>query len=74
MLHRNKVILLQLSHKFSNYDRQLIYKKLVDKKKDSVKIDILPKTNEESKSVTYGIRFIDSYGFLSTSLDSIVTC
>ena len=32
------------------------------------KFDIIPKTNEEYKSVTYGcIRFIDSYQFLSSS-------
>ena len=38
-----------------------------------MKFDIIPKTNEEYKSVTYGcIRFIDSYRFLSSSLDSLV--
>ena len=35
--------------------------------------DIIPKTNEEYISVTYGcIRFIDSYRFLSSGLDSLV--
>ena len=35
--------------------------------------DIIPKTNEEYNSVTYEcIRFIDSYRFLSSSLDSLV--
>ena len=49
------------------------FKKLVDKKKDKVDFDILPKTNEEYISVTYGcIRFIDSYRFLSSGLDSLV--
>ena len=49
------------------------FKKLVDKKKDKVDFDIIPKTNEEYISVTYGcIRFIDSYRFLSTGLDSLV--
>ena len=39
-------------------------KKLVDKKKNKVDFDIIPKTNEEYISVTYGcIRFIDSYRF-----------
>ena len=48
-------------------------KKLVDKKKDKVDFDIIPKTNEEYISVTYGcIRFIDSYRFLSSGLDSLV--
>ena len=33
----------------------------------------MPKTNEEYVSVTYGcIRFIDSYRFLSSGLDSLV--
>ena len=38
-----------------------------------VKIDIIPKTNEELISVTYGcIRFFDSYRFLSSGLYSLV--
>ena len=50
----------------------MFFKKLVDKKKDKVDFDIIPKTNEEYKSVTYGcIRFIDSYRFLSSGLDSL---
>ena len=45
-------------------------KKLVDKRKDKVDFDIIPKTNEEYISVTYGcIRFIDSYRFLAIGLD-----
>ena len=60
-------------HNFSNYDCHMFFKKLVDKKNDKVKFDIIPKTNEEYISVTYGcIRFIDSYRFLSSSLDSLV--
>ena len=51
----------------------MFFKKLVDKKNDKVKFDIIPKTNEEHISVTYGcIRFIDSYRFLSSGLDSLV--
>ena len=51
-------------HNFSNYDSHMFFKKLVDKKKDKVGIDIIPKTNEEYISVTYGcIRFIDSFDF-----------
>ena len=34
---------------------------------------MIPKTNEEHISVSYGcIRFIDSYRFLSSGLDSLV--
>ena len=51
----------------------MFFKKLVDKKNDKVKFDIIPKTNEEYISVTYGcIKFIDSYRFLSSGLDSLV--
>ena len=60
-------------HNFSNYDCHMFFKKLVDKKKDKVDFDIIPKTNEIYISVTYGcIRFIDSYRFLSSGLDSLV--
>ena len=60
-------------HNFSNYDCHMFFKKLVDKNKDKVDFDIIPKTNEEYISVTYGcIRFIDSYRFLSGGLDSLV--
>ena len=61
-------------HNFSNYDCHMFFKKLVDKKKDKVDFDIIPKTNEEYISVTYGcIRFIDSYRFLSSGLDKLVS-
>ena len=51
----------------------MFFKKLVDKKNDEVKFDNIPKTKEEYILVTYGcIRFIDSYRFLSSSLDSLV--
>ena len=60
-------------HNFSNYDCHMFFKKLVDKRKDQVDFDIIPKTNEEYISVTYGcIRLIDSYRFLSSGLDSLV--
>ena len=60
-------------HNFSNYDCHMFFKKLVDKKKDKKDFEVIPKTNEEFISVTYGcIRFIDSYRFLSSSLDSLV--
>ena len=60
-------------HNFSNYDCHMFFKKLVDKKKDKVGFDIIPNTNEEYISMTYGcIRLLDSYRFLSSSLDSLV--
>ena len=60
-------------HNFSNYDFHMFFKKLVNKKKNEVDFEIIPKTNEKYLSVTYGcIRFIDSYRFLSSSLDSLV--
>ena len=60
-------------HNLSNYDCHMFFKKLVDKKNEKVKFDITPKTTEEYVSVTYGcIRLIDSYQFLSSSLDSLV--
>ena len=60
-------------HNFSNYDCHMFFKKLVDKKNNKVKFDIIPKTNEEYIPVTYGcIRFIDSYRLLSSGLDSLV--
>ena len=40
-------------HNFNNYDCNLIFKKLVDKTKDKVKFENVPKSNEEYISVTY---------------------
>ena len=58
---------------FSIYDSHIFFKKLVDKKNDKVKFEIILETNEEYISVTYAcIRFIDSYRLLSSSLDSLV--
>ena len=60
-------------HNFSKYDCHMFFKRLVDLKKEKVKFEIIPKTNEEYVSVRYGcIRFIDSYRFLSESLDKLV--
>ena len=60
-------------HNFSNYDCNKFFKNLVDLKKDKVKFKIVPKTNEEYIVVKYGCsRFIDSYRFLSESLDKLV--
>ena len=62
-----------LFHNFSKFDCHMFFKMLVDKKKDEVEFEIIPKTNEEYISITYGcIRFIHSYRFLSSSLDSLV--
>ena len=60
-------------HIFINYDCHMFFRKLVDRKNDKVKFDIIPKTNEEYISVTYGcIGLIDSYRFLSVTLDGLV--
>ena len=49
------------------------FKRLVDKENDKVKFVIIPKTNEEYISMNFEfIRFLDSYLFLSSSLDSLV--
>ena len=62
-----------LFHNFSNYDFHMFFKKLLEEKNDKVKSKIIPKTNEEYVSVRYGcVRFIDSYQFLLSSLDSFV--
>ena len=46
---------------FSNYDSHIFFKKLFDKNIDKVNFDIMPRTNKELNSVTYGcFRFIDS--------------
>ena len=46
---------------------------LVDKKNDNIIFKIIPKTDEEYISVRSGcFRFIDSYRFLSSSVDSLV--
>ena len=59
-------------HNFSNYDWHLFFKRLIDKKNDKVKFDKIPKTNEEYISITYGcLTFIDTYRFLSESLDKL---
>ena len=51
----------------------MFFKRLVDLKRNKVKFKIIPKTNEEYIAVKYGcIRFIDSYRFLSESLDKLV--
>ena len=60
-------------HNLSNYDSHLFFKKLIDKKPNKLNLNVIPKTNEEFFSVTYGcIRFIDSYRFLQKSLDKLV--
>ena len=60
-------------HNFINYDCHMFFKRLVDLENEKVKFDISPKTNEEYVSLSYGcIRLIDSYRFLSSSLDKLV--
>ena len=51
----------------------MFFKKLIDKRNDEVKFDIIHKTKEEYISVIYGcIIFIDSYRFLWSTLHSLV--
>ena len=51
----------------------MFFKRLVDLKYDKVKIDIIPQTNEEYVSLTFGcIRLFDSYLLLSDSLNILV--
>ena len=60
-------------HDFRNYDCHMFFKTLVDRKKDNVKFEIVPKTDEKYISVKYGcLKFIDTYRFLSSSLDKLV--
>ena len=60
-------------YNFSNYDCHMFFMKLVDKKKDKVDFDIIPRSNEEYMSGTYVcIRFIDSYRLLTSGLDMLV--
>ena len=65
--------ILFVFNNFSNDDCHLFLKNLIDEKNDKVKLDNVPKTNEEYISVTYGcIRLVDSHRLLSSSLDSLV--
>ena len=61
-----------LFHNYSRYDSHRFFKRLVDSKKDKVNFKFIPKTNEEYIAVKNGcIRFIDSYRFLSETLDEL---
>ena len=60
-------------HNFRNYDCDLFFKTLVDKKKDKVNFKIILKAIEEYIPISYGcITFVDSYRLLSSSLDKLV--
>ena len=60
-------------HVFISYDCHMLFNRLVDLKNDELKFKLIPKTNGEYISVTYGcIRFIDCYRFLSSILDKLV--
>ena len=71
--HDQSNFLQNIFHNFSSYNCYLFIKKLFDKKKNKVNFIIIPKTNEEYNLVRLGcIRFIDSYQFLYSSLDSSI--
>ena len=71
--HNDSIFIPFAFHNFSNCDCHMFFKRLVDLKNDEANFDIIPKTNKEYISVTYGfIRFIDSYRFLSENLDKLV--
>ena len=62
-----------LFHNFSDYDCHLFFRKIIDTNNAKVKFDVIPKTNDEYISITYGCsRFIFSYRFLSVGLDGLV--
>ena len=51
----------------------MFFKTLVDRKKDNVEFKMIPKRDEKYNSVRYGcIKFIETYRFLSSSLDKLV--
>ena len=73
MLHRHKVVFYHLYFIVFVIMIVIFFKKLVDKKMDKVKFDIIPKTNGEYISVPFGCRrFVDHFWFLSSSLDKLV--
>ena len=49
-------------HNFSNYDCHMFFKTLVDRKKDNVKFEIIPKTDE--KYISSQIRMYKTYRYL----------
>ena len=58
-------------HNFSKHACQLIFKSLVDQKREEENFDVFRKAYEEKISVTYGcFRSIVSYRFLSSIFDS----
>ena len=60
-------------HKFSNYDSHRFFKKHFDKKKESLHLDVIPKTDGEYLTVTYVCTgFIDGCRLLASKLDSLV--
>ena len=70
MLHRDKIFLNQIFFIILVITIVNYLLKIYWINNDKVKVDIVPKTNNEYKPATFGsIRFIDSYRFLSCSLD-----
>ena len=70
---QQSTIISFIFHSFNNFDCHMFFKRLVELKNDKVKFKSFPKTKKDFISVSYGcIRFIDSYRFLSSSLDKLV--
>ena len=59
VLQKQSNFILFVFGTFRNYECHLFFKKLIDKERQKIDLGIIPKTNEERISVTYGIiRFI----------------
>ena len=81
---KGSIFISTVFQNYSNYDSHMFFRRLVDLKKDKVKLKIIPKTYEEYISVTYDCiswlynfwlynkLFLDNYRFLSKSLDELV--
>ena len=63
---------LVLLHNGKGYDFNLLFNEILKKNNSRRRIDILPSTNSKARMFRVGIlKFIDSYSFLTMSLDKI---
>ena len=70
---KDSIFISVIIQNFSNYDCHHFFIRLVDKKKDKAEFSVIPKTNEKYISIRYVcVNFVDSYRFLSSSLDKLV--